>query len=226
MCKCSRKLHTIKYSYTTLTFPCTPQLRAKLSSSSTPSPNKPSRGLSRGSSGAGTSGRHSSRAKATETTADGPESGSDIGDDSDANGQADPPPPVDTSERRRTRLSSATQHAGNFEDLDPFVQDVAWDIVLAYTRDVVRSNPLAERIPVTVLQETTKEIAMHVRSLVTLPLLIAASDKQWGQGGKAPEDVEDNVKKTLSIPKGKCGDLVMTNSSVFARYTKRRSAMT
>lgn len=123
-------------------------------------------------------------------------------------------PPVSA---RKSRISSQNLTPGNFDDLDKHVQEIAWGAVLAYTREVVRANPLSDKIPVTVLQETTSEIAMHVRSQVTLPLLIAAGSKRWqlsreeeldnaqGVGREdvdIPVEVEACVKKTLSIPKG------------------------
>ena len=94
------------------------------------------------------------------------------------------------------------------------MQDIAHSAILAYSREVVRSNPLADRIPVTVLQETISEIAVHVRTQVALPLLIAAGNKRWklsmeegeGDGASGDVDVEGEVeacvKKTLSTPKG------------------------
>jgi hypothetical protein len=138
--------------------------------------------------------------------ANGAESGSE-NEDSDVEAAEEHPPPS----ARKSRVSSQHLSPGNFDDLDKHVQEIAWGAVLAYTREVVRCNPLSDKIPVTVLQETISEIAMHVRAQVTLPLLIAAGSKRWQlPGGEweregevdVPGEVEACVKKTLSIPKG------------------------
>jgi hypothetical protein len=97
-------------------------------------------------------------------------------------------------------------------------------------RATVRSNPLSEKIPVTVLQETIEEIKSEIKSQITLSVSVAGNRYQWhqrirdwtatvegeGRGGDEEggsgavvvprdvrEEIESVVKKSLAIPVGK-----------------------
>lgn len=111
--------------------------------------------------------------------------------------------------------------------IEAAIQAVVDETLLLAIKDAVKANPLSEKIPVTVLQETLHEIRSEIKSQVTLTVSVSSSRFRWVQRIKeycegsyeskgseryddglitVPPDVREEIQsivhKSLSIPAG------------------------
>jgi hypothetical protein len=145
--------------------------------------------------------------------------------DEESDRDTSPPPPsaaasVASSYRQnRSQNNNATPNTS--VPLDAAIQEVVEECITTTIRETVRANPLSEKIPITVLQETIQEIQNELKTHITLTVNVSRSRFHWnqrikeyserfpteGMGGVGiPSDVKEEiqsvVKKSLSIPAG------------------------
>jgi hypothetical protein len=205
--------------------PLSCQLRNKLQSSNTnPSSSSASSRRPRQPS---SRGRGSSRDRSIEhkdQSVDRSE-GDDSSDGEESDRDNSPPP---HQQNRPQHNNTATTNT-NSTAIETGIQAVVEECITATIRDTVRANPLSEKIPITVLQETIQEIRNELKPHITLSVNVSRNRFHWnrrikeysenlfdgssGRGGgggtelvEIPSDVKEEiqsvVKKSLSIPAG------------------------
>lgn len=122
----------------------------------------------------------------------------------------------------------STPVSSSSPEIEASIQGVVDEALLAAIKETVRANPLSEKIPVTVLQETLQEIRSEIKSQVALTISVSSSRFHWSQRIKeysesyfetkrsdqshegsitvpadVKEEIQSMVKKSLSIPAGK-----------------------
>lgn len=122
------------------------------------------------------------------------------GDSTEEGEDSDAPPPNRVSHRVSGRR---TESRLKFNDLPEFVQQITATMTTTYVREIVHGNPLSEKIPVTVLQETVAEIVTQIKSQISPSVCIACEKNKWSLDDSydCTLDIEKFVRKTLSLPK-------------------------
>ncbi len=136
------------------------------------------------------------------------------GDESSDGEDSDPSP-----DNQGTKLSSGR---GASTELLPSVSRAVDEVLVQKIKEIASSNPLSEKIPVTVLNETVQEIANEIKEQILLSVTVSNNRYHWKERikdyleneeeekerygeeipGEIREEIESCIKKSLLIPSG------------------------